>query len=124
MDGATDVTGRYVRNGSHAADRDRCPEEVLLYIMNEIRTLRRAKLTKEGRFRLENEDHQEDMELRGYIFAGLVESLVGSSQGSLSALQSPKQGETSSQEEEIKGKSSKAHPEAADESTIARSHNH
>ena len=76
MDGATDVTRRYVRNASlHGADRNRAPEEVLLWIMNDIRRTRRENTTKEERKRLFIEDEREEKELRGYVIQALAASI-------------------------------------------------
>lgn len=75
-EGATDVTRRYVRNASiHGLDRKRAPEEVLLYIINEIRKMRRQGLSKEERRRLWIEDEREDRELRSYVVQALAASI-------------------------------------------------
>lgn len=83
IDGATDVTRRYVRDpANNGLDRTRCPEEVLLWITNEIRRMRRDNLSKEDRRRLVREDDREERELRGYYAATLAQEISGLIPGS------------------------------------------
>ncbi|CCX30276.1 hypothetical protein FPQ18DRAFT_7644 [Pyronema domesticum] len=78
-DGVADVTRRYVRNPrKYGLPRTKCPEEVLLYILNELRAKRRENLSADDLKRLEKEDREEERELEYYerksmIDDGLIE---------------------------------------------------
>ncbi|KUI66044.1 Protein PNG1 [Cytospora mali] len=89
VDGATDVTRRYVRDSDYALPRSRCPEEALLYIMQEIKTERRKHMTAEEISQLESEDIAEDRELQSYIVESLTSALSGlSTTGVFSSVES------------------------------------
>jgi peptide-N4-(N-acetyl-beta-glucosaminyl)asparagine amidase len=76
VDGAMDVTRRYVRDPSkHGLERPRAPEAVLLYILDEIRTMRRRDLSKQDKFRLEGEDMRENRELRQYVINSIARQI-------------------------------------------------
>lgn len=73
IDGATDVTRRYVRSPvRHGNQRSRAPEEVVLWVIREIRKKRRDGLSKTDQKRLLKEDEREEKELRGFLAAGLA----------------------------------------------------
>lgn len=72
VDGATDVTRRYVRDAKHARQRDRASGPELLHIVNEIRNMRRQDMSSDGKRSLAREDVVEELELRGYIVQQVV----------------------------------------------------
>ena len=75
--GATDVTRRYVRNFAKCGiPRTRVSEVNLIYILREIRDLRRESLAKEERLRLLRQDEHEEKELEGYIVQDITQELI------------------------------------------------
>ena len=85
IDGATDVTRRYVRNpAKHGLDRTRAPEEVLLWVIHEIRRIRRENLPKEQHHRLRKEDEREERELRAYMAQAIATEIISLVPGELS----------------------------------------
>lgn len=82
-DGATDVTRRYVRNTHYLGPRTRCTEEVLLWIMQEIRKLRRENLDKPVQQQLRREDEREERELQAYVMRSLAHDMINSMPGAV-----------------------------------------
>jgi peptide-N4-(N-acetyl-beta-glucosaminyl)asparagine amidase len=71
-DGVTDVTRRYVRHPQkYALPRTKCPEAVLVHILNEIRGKRRERLGPLDLKRLGKEDNMEEIEFRKYEWQAL-----------------------------------------------------
>lgn len=88
MDGATDVTRRYVRKpAEYGLSRTRCAEEVLLWIILEIRKIRRGNFEKEVRRRLMGEDEREERELRRFVADAITSEMISSFPGARPAPQ-------------------------------------
>ncbi|OXV09671.1 hypothetical protein Egran_02565 [Elaphomyces granulatus] len=76
VDGATDVTRRYVRlPDKYGAARSRAPEEALLWSIQEIRDIRRKNLPKNERDKLQKEDEREEKELRAFSISAIAGEL-------------------------------------------------
>ncbi|CRG90022.1 peptide-N4-(N-acetyl-beta-glucosaminyl)asparagineamidase [Talaromyces islandicus] len=77
IDGATDVTRRYVRNAAkHGEPRNRVPEDVLLWGIYEIRRIRREKLPEQEHQRLRKEDEREERDLRMLTMSALAKEIT------------------------------------------------
>lgn len=77
IDGATDVTRRYVRSPvKYGGSRTKVSEEVLLWVILEIRKQRRDNLQKTDSKRLKKEDEREEKELRTYMASGFAAELT------------------------------------------------
>ena len=94
------MTRRYVRNpADYGADRARCPEEVLLWILQEIKKMRRENMDKSEQSRLMKEDAREEKELRSYVAQALTAQMV---RGLPGAVQGQSRSISSSNADEIK----------------------
>ena len=68
VDGATDVTNRYVRKpAQQGSPRNRVTEEVLAHIISEINRIRRSRYSEDKKQRLTAEDAEEADELCCYV---------------------------------------------------------
>lgn len=65
IDGAADVTSRYVVKEAYSLPRDKCSEAQLADILAEITALRREQISDEDKARLTKEDEIEAKELLG-----------------------------------------------------------
>ncbi|KAI9150683.1 Efflux pump notK' [Paramyrothecium foliicola] len=72
IDGATDVTRRYVRKANQGLPRNRCSEANLLHIMEEIKILRRGGMGQNDTQRLILEDRREQLELNWYLVEAIM----------------------------------------------------
>ncbi|KAF3918336.1 hypothetical protein ABW21_db0207184 [Orbilia brochopaga] len=92
--GAADVTRRYVRNPrTHGSPRTRCPEEVLLYIIDEIKDKRRKNLSDDDKRRLMMEDRREEQEFKEYVAAVLAAEVGAGAAAHLDLHRPPVDGE-------------------------------
>lgn len=89
VDGATDVTRRYVRSVRFAADRRKCPEEVLIWMLSELRRKKRKDLDKHEQARLLREDAREEKELRGFVIHPLINEIEKLTLGKLGPVAAP-----------------------------------
>lgn len=67
VDGAIDVTARYLRSKRYAESRRRCTESELLYITEEITLVRRKDLGYTDKSRLKAEGARESEEPKSYV---------------------------------------------------------
>ncbi|KAM4068129.1 hypothetical protein HRG_009589 [Hirsutella rhossiliensis] len=77
-EGATDVTRRYVRRERCGNVRNRCPEPVLVYILDEINRLRQGQLDVAARNRLKLEALREQQELQESIVSAITADFLSS----------------------------------------------
>lgn len=70
VEGATDVTKRYVRDSQKALPRDKINENVLQDTLNKLTSHFREAVTSEQRDQLSKEDKQEEEELLSYQLSG------------------------------------------------------
>jgi hypothetical protein len=75
VDGATDVTPRYVRQREHHSDRKRVPEGVLAHILESITKQRRSQSTTKDPAKMRAEDQREVRELQHEVVFGLTTKL-------------------------------------------------
>ena len=75
LDGAMNVTRRYVRAPQYQKQRSTCIESTLSWAIDYIRSLRRVGVSKEDRVRLQHRDDEERKELEGYWLESLIKRL-------------------------------------------------
>lgn len=70
------MTRRYVRREKHTQERSRCPEDVLVYIIHEIRVSSQSRLSQADKMAIREEEAREQAELRGFIVSGIADELA------------------------------------------------